>query len=118
MPLLFVYGTLKRGLRNHGLVQQTHSTFIGEASLKDHAIYTFAVCPFAIEEPGETIHGELIQVNFDDMYRFDKLECGYSKKRVTVTMSNGKEIQAFIYYWADVGIKFIGKKVKNGRYRG
>jgi gamma-glutamylaminecyclotransferase len=68
---VFVYGSLKKGFYNHGLLSE--STFIDNAmTLPKYTMYDLGGYP-AIVEMGDTpIFGEVYEVN--DIVRLDRLE--------------------------------------------
>ncbi len=71
--VLFVYGTLKRGQRNHGLMRKAR--FLGEAVAVP--LYTLLdLSPFPGMIPGGTtaVHGELYEVGPDLLVRLDRHE--------------------------------------------
>lgn len=74
MPhLLFVYGTLLRGERNHHYLASAR--FMGEAATEPgFALYDFGAYP-ALSEPGEhEVAGELYEIDEDTLARVDELE--------------------------------------------
>ena len=73
-PLLFVYGSLKRGMANHGQLQQ--AAWVGCARLEGLALYDLGPFPMAIacSEPGSEIEGELYQVNAALLEQLDRFE--------------------------------------------
>lgn len=73
-PLLFVYGSLKRGMANHPQLQQ--AVWVGCARLEGLALYDLGPFPMVIacSEPGSAIEGELYQVNAALLERLDRFE--------------------------------------------
>ena len=73
-PLLFVYGSLKRGMANHPQLQQ--AVWVGCARLEGLALYDLGPFPMAIacSEPGSAIEGELYQVNAALLEQLDRFE--------------------------------------------
>jgi gamma-glutamylcyclotransferase (GGCT)/AIG2-like uncharacterized protein YtfP len=74
MPVLFLYGTLKRGQRNHRLVA---GEFLGPARSQPH--YRLVDCgpyPALVEDRdhGESIQGELWRVDDAILRRLDEFE--------------------------------------------
>jgi len=71
--LLFVYGSLKRGLsRHHFLAEQT---FFGDATtLPDYALYDFGDYP-AMTAGTQAVHGELYEVSAACWPILDRVEC-------------------------------------------
>ncbi|WP_296450421.1 gamma-glutamylcyclotransferase family protein [Vulcanococcus sp.] len=73
-PLLFVYGSLKRGMANHGQLQQ--AAWVGRTRLDGLALYDLGPFPMAIacSEPGSAIEGELYRVNAALLEQLDRFE--------------------------------------------
>lgn len=71
-PLVAVYGTLKRGLRNHHWLAGTE--FIGADTLVDVTLYDLGHCPGAKAEPSHGIDVELYRVDARGLRDLDRLE--------------------------------------------
>ncbi|OLO10612.1 gamma-glutamylcyclotransferase [Chromohalobacter japonicus] len=71
-PLVAVYGTLKRGLRNHHWL--TGAEFIGADTLSDVTLYDLGHCPGAKAEPSHGIDVELYRVDAQGLRDLDRLE--------------------------------------------
>ena len=73
-PLLFVYGSLKRGMANHGQLQK--AAWVGRTRLDGLALYDLGPFPMAIacSEPGSAIEGELYRVNAALLEQLDRFE--------------------------------------------
>lgn len=111
----FVYGTLRTGHGNHRLFEGA-TTLIENAVAPDHAVYGHGI-PFAIDNPGTAVVGELMHVA-DDLYeqvllRVDRLEGHrpgggglYTRvvRTVIVTDADGTThpVEAWIYH-SDLG---------------
>ncbi|HLP07080.1 MAG TPA: gamma-glutamylcyclotransferase family protein [Opitutaceae bacterium] len=75
MPLLFVYGTLQRGCRNHR--QLAGARFLGEArALPGWALYDVGGVPGLVAAPGEdsTVEGELWEIPTESLVALDRFE--------------------------------------------
>lgn len=71
--LLFVYGTLMRGLWNHALVAGCE--FLGTAwTLDEHTLYSAGIPYLTVSEPRHRVLGELYRVSQDDLLEIDCLE--------------------------------------------
>jgi gamma-glutamylcyclotransferase (GGCT)/AIG2-like uncharacterized protein YtfP len=109
---VFVYGTLRRGHRNHFLLET--STFIGEAAtLRPYWMITTGVFPVVLDAvpadfgfPPLAIAGEIYHVDDATLEQLDRLEDkgrAYDR-RVTDVYEGGHKVQAYIYigvadYW-------------------
>ena len=109
---VFVYGTLRRGHRNHFLLET--SNFIGEAStLRPYWMITTGVFPVVLDEvPADfgfsplAIAGEVYGVDDATLEQLDRLEekgRAYDRK-MTDVYEGGHKVQAHIYvgiadYW-------------------
>ncbi|MCI0508457.1 gamma-glutamylcyclotransferase (GGCT)/AIG2-like uncharacterized protein YtfP [Chromohalobacter marismortui] len=71
-PLVAVYGTLKRGLRNHHWLEG--ATFVGADTLGDITLYDLGHCPGAKREPSRGIEVELYRVDARGLRHLDRLE--------------------------------------------
>jgi gamma-glutamylcyclotransferase (GGCT)/AIG2-like uncharacterized protein YtfP len=72
---LFLYGTLKRGQRNHRFLDG--QAFVGEArTMPRYRLYVCQGCPCLIEDAahGEAVRGEVWRVDDDALRRIDALE--------------------------------------------
>jgi gamma-glutamylcyclotransferase (GGCT)/AIG2-like uncharacterized protein YtfP len=74
--VLFVYGTLKRGLCNHALL--AGQQFVGEArSLPHYRLYDSGPYPCLVEDPqrGVAVRGEIWRVDEATLAHLDEFEC-------------------------------------------
>jgi len=73
-PLLFVYGSLKRGMANQEQLQQ--AAWVGCTRLEGLALYDLGPFPMAIacSEPSSAIEGELYQVTAAVLKQLDRFE--------------------------------------------
>lgn len=98
---IFVYGTLKRGIGNHGFI--AGSEFLGEAvTVGRYALHIDGGLPMVDRDnPVSIIHGEVYQVNEDTMGRLDGLEghpVWYRRELVTVRLVDDTLVDAWIYF--------------------
>jgi gamma-glutamylcyclotransferase (GGCT)/AIG2-like uncharacterized protein YtfP len=109
---VFVYGTLRRGHRNHFLLET--SKFMGEAAtLRPYWMITTGVFPVVLDSvpadfgfPPLAIAGEIYHVDDATLEQLDRLEDkgrAYDRKMADVCAS-GNKVQAHIYigvadYW-------------------
>jgi gamma-glutamylcyclotransferase (GGCT)/AIG2-like uncharacterized protein YtfP len=96
-PLLFVYGSLKRGMANHPQLQQ--AGWVGCARLEGLALYDLGPFPMAIacSEPGIAIEGELYQVNAALLEQLDRFE-GAPRlyQRELYRLSSGEAVWVYV----------------------
>ncbi|WP_416139930.1 gamma-glutamylcyclotransferase family protein [Halomonas sp. HK25] len=71
-PLVAVYGTLKRGLRNHHWLDG--ADFIGSDRLADVTLFDIGPFPGAKLEPSRGVEVEVFQVNVRLLAGLDRLE--------------------------------------------
>lgn len=93
--LVFVYGSLKKGFRNHKILE--NSKFLEETRTKERVfdMQSFNVFPavYKTNDPdnGYSIEGELYRVDKLTMDRLDKLESnGHLYQREQVRLANGQ----------------------------
>jgi len=112
---VFVYGTLKRGCRNHRFLRGAR--FLGEAALADFAMYRVASYPGIVPFPGERVTGEVYEVDARTLQRLDMLEDEgelYERRLLTVTKADGEMLEAWVYVWkGDVPEK---KRIETGTW--
>lgn len=91
--LVFVYGTLKRGLANHKLLLTAR--FEGEAMMEGIRLYDLGPYPMAIHRPG-LVHGEVYRVDAPVLANLDRLE-GVPRlyRREQRALADGR--QAWVY---------------------
>jgi gamma-glutamylaminecyclotransferase len=98
--LVFVYGTLLRGLSNHALLAEAR--FLGPARTKAaYALYVDYFPKVIREEPVSPIAGELYLVDGLTLARLDDLEdhpFEYRREQVLVIMDDGAEARAWLYF--------------------
>lgn len=94
---VFVYGTLKRGEANHGVMESANGEFVAESKLAGYYMVNTPWYPFAAKSDNDDdyIEGELYKVPADKLHILDTLE-GYPQlyDRDTVSI---KDLDAFIY---------------------
>jgi gamma-glutamylaminecyclotransferase len=103
--LVFVYGSLLRGLSNHVLLAQAR--FLGEARTKNqYALYLDYFPKVIQDEPVSPIVGELYLVDGPTLALLDDLEdhpFEYRREQVIVIMDDGAETRAWIYFHPQSG---------------
>ncbi len=103
MPLLFVYGTLKRGCRNHR--ELAGQRFLGEAEIgPGWALHDLGAYPGLVEaaDAPAPIPGELWEVDDGALRRLDRFE-GVDEglyRRIAVPLRSPRETSAECYVFA------------------
>ncbi len=113
MPVLFVYGTLKRGCKNHRHL--ANQRFLGEAcSTPGYRLYDLGEFPGLVADSTDTagVTGELWEVDAAALARRDDFEGGdeglYRRDRVELT-GPLNHVHATSYFYArDPGQRRIG----------
>ena len=99
--LVFVYGTLMKGKRNHHLLET--STFIDNGSIDGFYMFDLGTYPgIAKSNYNSKVIGEVYKVDEKTMEMLDILEeVGYlyNKEEVEVTLNNNEIIKAFVYIY-------------------
>jgi len=109
--LLFVYGTLKRGLVNHHLLGE--AAFAGEAEMPGVDLYDLGPFPMAIAGDG-TASGELYRVDGERLLHLDRFEGAprlYRRERLPLT--DGRRV------WIYLGLPHQVRhspRLRNGRW--
>jgi gamma-glutamylcyclotransferase (GGCT)/AIG2-like uncharacterized protein YtfP len=97
--LVFVYGTLKRGFGNHGVMLAAGGQYVGNSIIKDYAAINVPWFPYAIKKVGSRIKGEVFSIEEKGLNDLDILE-GYPShyNRSLVETSYGF---AWVYHAAE-----------------
>ncbi len=102
--LVFVYGTLRRGCVNHGLLRVPDARLLGPGRTeKLYALYLDADgTPYVKEEePRVRIRGELYRVTPPVLAALDALEehpSDYERRETAVILDNGPRHRAWLYF--------------------
>ncbi len=113
--LLFVYGTLMRGFALHRLLEG-RAEYLGagtvQARLLDLGSY-----PAAVRDPHGLVTGEVYRVGEPGSWTvLDSAEGPqYHREEVRVRMAEGREVTAFVYWYA--GPLHRGVPIPGGDYR-
>ncbi|MBZ0273671.1 gamma-glutamylcyclotransferase [bacterium] len=94
--ILFVYGTLKRGQRNHHLMREAR--FLGEAvTAPQYTLLDLGSFPGMIPSGNTAVHGELYEVGPELMARLDRHE-GVPRfyVRVPILLCEGNSAESYI----------------------
>lgn len=106
-PLVFVYGTLKRGGALHGAMAE--GQYIGEFhTTNNFRLYDLGMFPAVVQhDGGGVVYGEVYRVDYDTLTWLDVVEGvdrgTYERREIEVTDSEGAKLLAFIYLWRDAG---------------
>ena len=101
MNLVFVYGTLMRGISNHKYYLED-SSFLGIGTIQGYALYDLGSYPGIRQEENECTKGEVFEVDDKTMSRLDNLEVEgflYTRKVLKMEMGNGLVQDAYAYIW-------------------
>lgn len=105
----FVYGTLRPGETNHTLLLRGHTSTESPGSLRNAVLYDGPGYPYAVEEPGGVIHGDLITARPDAYARLlaelDHLEeyapddpaSLYERVIRKIDRADGTTVRAWVY---------------------
>jgi gamma-glutamylcyclotransferase (GGCT)/AIG2-like uncharacterized protein YtfP len=112
MVTLFVYGTLKRGCRNHGTMRR--ATFVGEAATEP--AYFMVNCgsyPGLVRagngQAGMAIRGELYRVDEELLAALDRFEdVPYEYVRETIRLADGSEAETYLFVLHFSGLMLCG----------
>lgn len=104
-PLLFAYGTLKRGLENHHVMTQAGGEFLGEAQTVVEYPLVADGLPYLLDRRGTgmIVRGEVFRVvEADGWELLDRLEDHpelYRRRIEPVVIEGGGRVQAWIYFF-------------------
>lgn len=119
MPLIFVYGTLKRGCKNHR--QLAGQTFVGEArTVAGYRLYDLGDYPGMVADETDTagVTGEVWSVDAIALARLDAFECVYEGlyRRVAVSLVapfGDVAVETYLYA-CDPGSRVLGSTWSEG----
>lgn len=101
MELVFVYGTLKRGGKLHGYLE--NSRFLGEGQIRGELVL-LGWYPGLRENADKTVHGELFQIDDITLRALDRAEGTqyglFERKLVEVLEKDGGTVHAWAYFYA------------------
>jgi gamma-glutamylcyclotransferase (GGCT)/AIG2-like uncharacterized protein YtfP len=114
---IFVYGTLKRGCRNHSVLEGAE--FLGEARtepgycLVNCGLYPGLVRDLVDVEASEGVSGELYRVNSALLSELDRFEdVPHEYERAVIRLSGETEAQAYLYRGETAHLPFCGPSWK------
>lgn len=97
--LVFTYGTLMTGRKNHYIIKE--GKCLGDAYIKGFALYDLGEYPGIKSEEGKTVKGELYEISEEllpDLDYFESDGCLYNRVAVNVYMEE-EEYKAFVYVY-------------------
>ena len=99
MNRIFVYGTLMKGERAHGII--SGSRFLGNYRLAEYAMYDLGSYPGIKETIGESVVGEVYEITQEMITALDRYEGeGSLYKRVIEKVSReNHEIEVYVYVY-------------------
>lgn len=104
-PLVFVYGTLKRGLGNHRVMMEAGGQFVCEGVTATAFPLVQQCLPFLLFQPGKgyQVEGEIYRVGTADGWeRLDRLEGHpdfYCRRLIAVNGTDGDIYDAWAYFY-------------------
>jgi gamma-glutamylaminecyclotransferase len=118
MPYLFVYGSLKRGFKQHDR-HMKGARFLAATRTRE-AAYTL----LAVLDPDATDHyptlalggachiqGEVYEIGEDTLKMLDEYE-GENYRRITVPLESGQEAIAYLYEGADIETQAVHPRIR------
>ena len=100
MPLLFVYGSLRKGLYASRILKS--SAFVGMGVVENYALYNLGRYPGAKPKVGYRIKGEVYSITdelFQVLDRFEDCPVLYKRELVDVKMDSGDVLKAWMYVY-------------------
>lgn len=112
--LLFVYGTLMRGLSLHRLLEG-RAEYVGLARVAGR-LFDLGPYPAAVRDPSGEVTGEVYRIAGPALWTaLDSAEGPqYHREEVTVRIADGGEAVAFIYWYRG---PLRGAPIPDGDYR-
>lgn len=103
-PLVFVYGTLKRGFGNHRVMQEAGGRFVCEATTTEQFPLVEQGLPYLLLRPGQgrRVEGEIFRVGTPEGWRrLDHLEGHpqfYHREVIAIEAADGDTYEAWAYF--------------------
>jgi gamma-glutamylaminecyclotransferase len=115
MEIVFVYGTLKEGFGNHGLLFRCFKVD-NATTCEKYGMYETGI-PYVIKQESKTsIKGEVYLVDNETFKSLDSLEghpvC-YYREKIQVLLDNGRKTTAWIYFYPNP----CGREISDGIYK-
>lgn len=100
--LVFVYGTLMRGRKAHGLLEAHGARFLGEAGLDGYALYDLGAFPGIVPEDGAVVRGEAYLLSLQGLADADRYEGEgslFSRVKEDIQITGGVRVPADVYVY-------------------
>jgi len=111
--LLFVYGTLKRGKKNHYALMNAH--YLNESCTSpDYLLVDLGHYPGMVEkqQDGFSVQGELFKISYELLVELDKIEdAPFLFNLEPITLADGSKAFAYLYKQSILGAKILADGV-------
>jgi len=111
--LLFVYGTLKRGKKNHYALVNAH--YLNESyTSPDYLLVDLGTYPGMVKKPQEgfSVQGELFQIPYELLVELDKIEdAPFLFNLELITLADGSKAFAYLYKQSIAGARILSEGV-------
>lgn len=111
--LLFVYGTLKRGEKNHHVLAD--AIYLGDIQTSpDYLLVDLGPYPGMIEKPlaGIVVEGELFKIPSSLLNKLDKIEGSpYLFNLEPITLADGSKAFAYIYKQSVIDARILSEGI-------
>ncbi|WP_149827629.1 gamma-glutamylcyclotransferase family protein [Streptomyces tailanensis] len=129
----FVYGTLRPGESNHDLFLRGRVRSEEPATMRGVVLYDGPGYPYAVEEPGGVVVGEVVTALPEDyaellgiLDRLEEYAPGdpanlYERVERPATLGDGRVVRAWVYVAAPAvaeRLRARGKRIESGDWRG
>lgn len=98
---VFVYGTLKKGMSNHRLLENSQFLGAAESITAAYAMWCNGRYPMLVEDGSQKVHGELYVVDDETFRNLDHLEGHpdlYKRKKKLFNIK-GVTVEAWVYLY-------------------
>lgn len=105
-PLVFVYGTLKRGFHNHGVMVRAGGEFVSSGTTVERYPLVIDGLPYLLDVPGQghPVKGEIYRVSSAEGWSMlDRLEGHprfYERRLTEIAGADGETYAAWVYFLA------------------
>ena len=112
---IFVYGTLKKGERNHELLKGQIK--LGEAETVDqYCMFDVGRFPIVTEDEVCKIHGEVYRVDEEVLKNVDYIEKHlYDRIKIAIKLKDSGTVEAWMYVCVDEELD--GILIRDGKWR-